>query len=163
MIALLEWVRPLQSWPLRGWLTAATATVGTVLVIGVPTDLIDTALFSRDVPPAWWAWPVLGLTASLTGLLVGTYVGNAAEGAKGSSASPRAGGLGGLLSFLAVGCPACNKLVLFAIGSNGALRWFQPLQPMLSIAGLLLLGRALLARLRSASACPTPRSIRRSN
>jgi hypothetical protein len=35
------------------------AAVGTavafVLVVAVPTDLIDTPLFSREIPPTWWA------------------------------------------------------------------------------------------------------------
>lgn len=161
MTAMLGWIRPLRSWPLRCWIAAAAVAVATVIVIGVPTDLIDTPFFARAVPPTWWAWPVLGSTAVLTGLLVGTYIGDPTPSTDPSSS--RAGGIGGLLSFFAVGCPVCNKLVLLAIGSNGALRWFQPVQPVLSVAGLLLLGWALATRLRSANACPVPRSTQQSN
>ena len=157
-----ELTQPLRSWTPRNWAAAVAVAVTTVVVVGVPTDLIDTPLFSREVPPTWWSWPVLVLTAVLTGLLVGTYVANPTI-TKNSSASSLAGGLGGLLSFFAVGCPVCNKLVLLAVGSNGAFRWFQPVQPVLSVAGLLLLGWAVVTRLRSANACPTPRSIRRSD
>jgi len=42
----------------------------------------------------------------------------------------RLGG-GGLLSFLAIGCPICNKLVVLALGLGGVLRWFAPIQPLL--------------------------------
>ena len=42
------------------------------------------------------------------------------------------------------------------LGTAGALRWFEPVQPILSIAGLLLLGWALRVRLRAERACPMP-------
>jgi hypothetical protein len=29
---------------------------------------------------------------------------------------------GGLLVYLAVGCPFCNKIALFALGASGAIR-----------------------------------------
>jgi hypothetical protein len=53
-----------------------------------------------------------------------------------------------VLSFLAAGCPACNKLVVLAVGTTGALDYFRPLQPLLGLASLVLLGVALGARLR---------------
>ncbi len=148
-------VRALLAWPRRRWVAACAAALGTVALVGVPTDLIDTPLFSRAVPPTWWAWPALILTAGLTGLLVATYVATPVDTESGRSAS-RAGSLGGVLSFFAVGCPVCNKLVLLALGTAGALRWFEPVQPILSIAGLLLLGWALRVRLRAERACPVP-------
>lgn len=61
--------------------------------------------------------------------------------------------MGGFLSFLAVGCPTCNKLVVLALGTTGALDWFAPAQPVLGIVSIALLAWALRARLRSAIAC----------
>jgi len=69
-------------------------------------------------------------------------------------APTRRGGIAGLLSFFAVGCPVCNKLVIVALGTTGALQWFEPVQPVLAVASIVLLGWALRSRLRSASACP---------
>ncbi|MDX1889699.1 hypothetical protein [Mycolicibacterium sp. 050158] len=152
-------LRPLLTWPRRRWIAAGAAALATIVLVGVPTDLIDTPLFSREVPPTWWSWPVLMLTATLTGLLVATYVATPPATGSDRSAS-RAGGVGGLLSFFAVGCPVCNKLVLLALGTSGALRWFQPVQPVLSVAGLLLLGWALRARLRTEQACRMPQRAR---
>jgi hypothetical protein len=63
---------------------------------------------------------------------------------------------GGLLSFFAVGCPTCNALVVLALGANGALAFFEPVQPFLAVGGIALLGDALRRRLRSETACEVP-------
>lgn len=136
----------LRAWPARRWIAAAVFTALTAVLIGVPTDLIDTPLFSRAIAPAWWSYPVWGLTAALTGLLCATYLADPAQSPPQPAAS-RAAGLGGVLSFLAVGCPVCNKAVLLAVGSSGALRWFAPAQPIVSVVGLVLLVWAVRTRL----------------
>lgn len=150
----------LASWSRRRWLAALGAAVVTGLVTGVPTALIPTPVFGREVPPTAWSWPVLVVTSVLSGLLFATYVrepGAAGAGAAEPAAEgTRAAGIGGLLSFLAVGCPVCNKIALLALGYSGALQWFAPLQPVLALAGVALLAWALRARLRGAVTCPVP-------
>ena len=158
----------LASWSRRRWLAALGAAVVTGLVIGVPTALIPTPVFGREVPPTAWSWPVLVVTGVLSGLLFATYVrepgaaGAGAARAEGAGAAEpaaegtRAAGIGGLLSFLAVGCPVCNKIALLALGYSGALQWFAPLQPVLAFVGVGLLAWALRTRLRGAVACPVP-------
>ena len=157
-------LQQLRSWPRRRWAAAAAAAALTVGLVGVPTDLVNTPLFSRAVPPTWWSWPVLVVTAVATGLLGATYVavpGVAVPGAAAPDRSPsRLGSAGGVLTYFAVGCPVCNKLVLLAVGSSGALHWFEPVQPVLAFAGLILLGWALRARLRAAQTCPVPSRAR---
>jgi hypothetical protein len=64
--------------------------------------------------------------------------------------------LGGVLSYLAVGCPVCNKIALLALGYSGALRWFAPAQPWLAAAGVGLLAYAFHRRLRGEIACAAP-------
>ncbi len=143
----------LRTWPARRWAAAVLGAAGTVAVIGLPTVLIPNPVFGRDVPPTWWAWPVLAVTAVLAGLLGATYVRlPAAE----RTTAAKAGLAGGILSYLAVGCPVCNKLALLALGYTGALRWFAPIQPWLAAAGMLLLGYALHRRLNGEIACPVP-------
>ena len=68
-------------------------------------------------------------------------------------APTRRGGIAGLLSFFAVGCPVCNKLVIVALGTTGARQWFEPVQPVLAVASIVLLGWALRSRLHSAIIC----------
>jgi hypothetical protein len=62
--------------------------------------------------------------------------------------------VGGLLSFFAIGCPTCNKLVLIALGSSGAVTWFEPVQPVLALGGIAVLVWALNKRLAGEVACP---------
>jgi hypothetical protein len=74
-------------------------------------------------------------------------------------ANRRKGTAGGLLTFFAVGCPVCNKLVLIALGSAGALTWFEPIQPILQAVAIALLAWAVLARLEGERFCPLPSRV----
>ncbi len=129
-----------------------------MLAVGLPTDVIPNPVFGRPVDVTWWSYPILLVTAVLGGLLMATYVRTDAsqhiDRLDADLDTPgRAGGLGGLLSFFAVGCPTCNKLAVLALGSTGALDWFAPAQPILAILSVVLLGWALRARLQSATLC----------
>ncbi len=143
----------LRTWPVRRWLTALLVGAASVVVIGIPTDLIDNPVFGREVPPTWWAWPSLLVSSALAGLLVATYVDTPKDGA--TDAATRGGWAGTALTFFAVGCPVCNKLVLLALGTAGALTWFEPVQPLLQVAAVALLAWALRKRLLGEMSCPT--------
>jgi len=149
-----------RTWTLRRWIAAMLATAGTFVLLGLPTAMIPNPVFARKIEAPWWTYPSLLVTAILAGLLLATYV---------SEHGPVRGGLdeptpeesrrvtiGGLLSFFAIGCPTCNKLVLIALGSSGAITWFEPVQPILALAGIALLAWALRRRLQSATACVVP-------
>lgn len=154
MIAVpLAW---LIAWPLRRWLSAAGAAIAFAMLVAIPTDLIDTPVFSREIPPTWWAWPSLIVSSLLGGLLVATYV--AAPDRPDATASRRGGWVGASLTYFAVGCPVCNKLVLLALGSAGAVTWFEPVQPVLQVLAITLLAWALRRRLLGELSCPTTTS-----
>jgi cobalamin synthase len=152
----------LAQWPGRRWQTAAVAAVATYVVVAIPTDLIDTPLFSREVPPTWWSFPVLAVTAVLTGLLLATYVSRdpASSGEEGEEEGRKGkfGAAGAIVSFFAVGCPVCNKLVLLALGTSGAMQYFEPIQPLLAALSIALLLWAFVKRATSEDRCPLPRS-----
>jgi hypothetical protein len=65
---------------------------------------------------------------------------------------------GGLLSALAIGCPVCNKLVVMLLGVSGALTVWAPLQPVLGVVSVALLGWALRTRPVTEPACRVPAS-----
>jgi hypothetical protein len=155
-------IAELQQWTLRRWVVAAAAAMLVGLVVGLPTDVIPNPVFGRPVAVTWWAYPVLVVTALLGGLLAATYVregrltvaGEPAELTTVDERAARKGGVAGMLSFFAVGCPVCNKLVVVALGTVGARRWFEPVQPLLAGASIVLMAVALRSRLRNADACP---------
>ena len=157
-------LRTLATWPARRWGVATLAAAATVLVVALPTALIPNPVFGREVAPTAWSWPVLLVTAVLSGLLTATYVRVPATPADdgeatgtGNVALDRTGAVGGLLTFFAVGCPVCNKVALLALGYAGAMQWFAPIQPWLAAAGVGLLAYALGRRLAGERRCPLPR------
>lgn len=143
-------LQSLRAWPPRRWATALLTAVVFGVVVAVPTDLIDTPYFSREIPPTWWSVPALISSAVLAGMAVATYV---ASPLADDRAGTRRGWVASLLTFFAVGCPVCNKLVLLLLGTSGALQWFEPLQPALQLLALALLGWALWSRLRGEVRC----------
>ncbi|HHU10941.1 MAG TPA: hypothetical protein GXZ60_13160 [Intrasporangiaceae bacterium] len=149
---LADHIDTLRTWTPRRWVAVAVATVGTILLIGLPTVLIPNPVFGREIPMTWWAWPALLVSAMLSGLLVGTYV-RAPRPSGHEDEGTRRGMLGGVLTFFAVGCPVCNKVVLLALGSAGAMQWFAPVQPLLAAAAVAALVWALHTRLRGERSC----------
>jgi len=146
----------LRSWTARRWVTAAAAALTTALVVAIPTAMLPTPVFGREIPTTWWAWPVLAMTSVLSGLLFATYVREPGSAPAASATIDRRGAAGGLLTFFAVGCPVCNKLALVALGYTGALQWFAPVQPFLAVGGVALLAWALRMRLRGQVAYRVP-------
>lgn len=146
----------LRGWPARRWITVTAVTILTLLVTAVPTAMIPTPLFTREVPTTAWAWPVLAVTSVLAGMVAATYVRRRDTPPRRDRGS-RLGTLGALTTFFAVGCPVCNKLVLLALGYTGALQFFAPAQPFLAVLAIALLGWALVTRIRRELNCPTER------
>lgn len=137
------------------------AAAAFVLVVAVPTDLVDTPWFMREIPPTWWAWPSLVASSVLGGLVTATYVRPSPTHlepgdsfvAPDDRVASRGSYMAGLLTFFAVGCPVCNKLVLLSLGAAGAVTWFQPFQPLLQLTAIALLTWALVRRLRNRASC----------
>ncbi|MFN2320602.1 MAG: hypothetical protein ABR500_13095 [Dermatophilaceae bacterium] len=157
----------LRGWGARRWAVAVASTLGTILLIGLPTVLIPNPVFGREIPTTWWNWPALLAAAVLSGLLVATYVRQSTplgvlENTDTEESGSRRGMIGGVLTFFAVGCPVCNKIVLIALGTSGAMQWFAPVQPLLAVAAVAALVWALHTRLRGERACkvtPAPTTL----
>lgn len=158
----------LAAWPRRSWVVAAVAAAATFLLIGLPTDVVPNPVFGRPVEVTWWAPWVLAVTAVLGGLVAATYVRPGAPEppdapgevppVDGLDRPGRLAGVAGVLGYFAVGCPVCNKLVVVALGTTGALQWFAPIQPILAVASVVALAVALRVRLRGQAACRVQRA-----
>ncbi len=148
----MEALTILGGWGKVRYLVATVAGLGWLFLSGLPTEMFDTPLFVRMTPVRWWDYPFWVAGAVLVGLLAATYVAAPArEGADASQGEKLFGG--GLLSVFAIGCPVCNKLVVLALGSGGALAYFAPVQPILGFLSVALLGYALRARLAAEWSC----------
>ena len=136
------------------------------LAYGLVAAIIPNPVFGREIPPASFAVVVWLVSAPLMGIIGATYSSPWApattplvilgpDGAKRGVAAPvddeRATWLGGVASFgtfLAIGCPLCNKLALVLLGTSGALSVWAPIQPVLGAASLVLLAATVVWRLR---------------
>ena len=136
-----------QDRKLLAWSIVLAAFVAVAL--GIPTDIVPNPWFTRMTPIytdqyVWWI-----TTSLLGGALLATYV-----VPRESSTSPAGSISGGILGYLAIGCPVCNKIVVGLIGFSGALNYFAPIQPILGALSVLLAGIALTVRLnRGADTC----------
>ena len=130
------------------------------VLIGVPSDLIDTPIFGRPVAVRWLDYLILVATSALIGLILAIRPSPSSEA--GTEADVERQGTatlwGGFVSFLAVGCPVCNQAIVALVGVSGALAWWAPVQPVVGLIALGLLLWTLRKRLRTyrLSACPIP-------
>ncbi len=134
-----------------------------LLLVGIPSGVIPNPFFVRPLDARATDFVFLGAMAALAVALGATYGVPAA-------CPPQDGkALGsGLLLFVGIGCPVCNKVVLLLVGATGAVTYFEPIQPLFSLAAFALMAVALALRLRDirrfgttapavpASAAPTP-------
>jgi len=141
----------MRTWTRKQWFVAVVAMLAAVVIMGLATAIIPNPVFVRMIATPWWAYPVWIAAAVLIGLIAGTYVSPVRQEDTGSQRRRSLGGA--LLAWFAVGCPTCNVLAVAALGTSGAVTWFQPLQPVLAVISLVLLGFALRSRLRNAAGC----------
>lgn len=141
----------LKNWSRQRWFIAILSSVITGLVIALPTAIIENPIFGRDIAVTLWSIPVLLITSILSGMLFATYIRN--ESSLDEDKSLKLGTAGALFSFLAVGCPVCNKIALIALGYSGAIKYFAPVQPYLAILGVVILSYALIKRLDGEIIC----------
>lgn len=141
----------LLTWGLRRWGVAIGVGFVTFFAIALPTAVVENPIFGREIAVTSWSVTVLVITSILTGLLTATYVKN--DYSDDNPVQLKLGGAGALLSFFAVGCPVCNKLVLIALGYSGAIQYFAPIQPYLAFAGIALLVYSLRMRLNNEYSC----------
>lgn len=143
-------ISALRLWPLRAWTIALVSFVATLVVSGIPTGIVPSTLYHRMTPVLWWNYPIWIVSALLLGLLAGSYFSGMPLPPKDPG---RHGVWGEFISFIAIGCPICNKIVVALLGVSGALSYFAPLQPILGIMGVALLVWTVWLRLRNQTTC----------
>lgn len=109
--------------------TASFAGLGTV------SALWDNPFFIRMTPAGGWE---IGLLAALS-LLLGAYV-----AIRRPACSVKAAGTGGVLGFLGIACPVCNKILLLLFGGELLLTYFEPVRVYVAAVGVIIMLAALV-------------------
>lgn len=136
------------------WIRAVGLAVVAGVAIAIPADLIDNRFFGRPIEPKTIDYVILAVTAALIGLILAIRPPKSEDTERQDTGTM----FGGLVSFLAVGCPVCNQLVVALVGTSGALSWWAPVQPVVGLLAVGLLLYTLRLRLRTyrLTACPLP-------
>jgi len=134
-------------WP-RALTSFVAGTLLVALLTGIPTDVVPNAWYTRMTPVEAYAVPVWATVSVLSGVLAASFWGVRTAVCP-TRASGTFGSVGAALSWLAIGCPLCNKLVILAIGASGALTFFAPLQPWLAAMSVVLLLASIAWRWRA--------------
>lgn len=111
----------------------AFAAVGTV------SALWPNPLFMRMTPAGGLEIGLLALLA----LLAGVYVAVRRPACRNFTAS-----WGGVLGFLGVACPVCNKLLLLLFGAEVLLVYFEPVRLYVATLGVMILAFAVVREQR---------------
>ena len=147
-------VETLGSLPSGTWLRAIPIALFAGVLIAIPSDLIDNPIFGRPVPPRAIDYVILAITASLIGLILAIQPERTEDAERQETRTM----FGGFVSFLAVGCPVCNQVVVALVGTSGALSWWAPVQPIVGLIAIGVLLYTLRMRLQTyrLTACPLP-------
>ncbi|TBN46780.1 hypothetical protein EYF88_15975 [Paracoccus sediminis] len=114
---------------LRGTLVA----LAVFAVVGTVSAVWTNPLFVRMTPVGAWEALAAGVMAVLAGATAALWVPQCrARGARS----------GGVVGFLGIACPTCNKLLMFLFGGPVLLAWFDPVRPYLALAGIVVMAFA---------------------
>lgn len=143
----------------RFWLAVVLGTVASLILLGLVSAIIPNPVIVRTIPPDGPAIAVWIASAPLMGVLLAASLSapRTASVAVGRDLTGSGLTIGSLAAFFAIGCPVCNKIVLLALGTTGALTVFAPIQPIIGIGSLVLLAVTVRWSLRRrASGCAVP-------
>ena len=128
---------------MRRVLLSLGVAVGSFVVLGTVSALWDNPLFFRMTPAGELE---IGLLLLLS-LGLGAYVAVRRQCGPDNTASA-----GGVLGFLGIACPVCNKVLLLLFGGELLLTYFEPVRVYVAAAGVLLVGWALTWEWRQGAA-----------
>ena len=120
----------------RGLAVAAV----TFVVLGTVTALWENSLFVRMTPAGSLEIALLAIQSVLLGLFFAIPRTACAGGQAGT---------GSVLAFLGVACPVCNKILLYVVGAELLLVYFEPVRIYIAALGVAITAFALWWKWRS--------------
>lgn len=108
----------------------ALAIAGFVL-LGTVAALWDNPFFVRMTPAGGWEIAMLGAMSAISGVYIAI---------RRPFCPVKGAGAGGILAFLGVACPVCNKILLLIFGGELLMTYYEPIRIYVAAAGTLVVG-----------------------
>ena len=115
-------------------LKGLAVALGSFVALGTVAALWENPLFVRMTPAGDLEVVLLGLLS----VLLGTYV-----AIRRPFCSAKTAGVGGVLGFIGVACPVCNKVLLLLFGGELLLTYFEPVRVYVAAIGVLAVAAAV--------------------
>ena len=114
--------------------------VGAAMYAGLGTvaALWENPLFMRMTPTGGFEITLLLLLSVLAGLYVGLPQ---------AECGKRTAGTGGVIGFLGIACPVCNKILVLLFGGALLLEYYEPVRLYLALGGVVLVAGAIWFKL----------------
>lgn len=103
---------------------------GAFVLMGTVTALWQNPFFTRMTPTSGYEYWLLVAES----ILLGFYFGIPKAVAAATCST-----VGGVLGFLGIACPVCNKILLLLFGSGLLLTYFEPIRLYVGLIGIALL------------------------
>ena len=142
----------IQDTSFKKLLSGIAVAIVTFVALGTVAALWDNPFFIRMTPAGGWEIGLLALLAFLSGLYVVI---------RRPFCSNNTVSVGGVLGFLGVACPVCNKILLLAFGSELLLTYYEPARIYVAAIGVAIAAWAVVREWRQRDAIPViePSSI----
>ena len=121
---------------LRRWAIGLAATLVSFAALGTVAALWDNPFFVRMTPAGGWEVGLLALLSVLTGVYVAI---------RRTACGTRRAAAGGIVGFVGIACPVCNKVLLLLFGGDLLMTYFEPVRIYFAGGGSVLVLAAILA------------------
>ena len=110
--------------------------VGSLSFVGLGTvsALWENPFFIRMTPVGGWEITLLALLS----ILIGIYI-----AIRSPLCATKSATTGGVLGFLGIACPVCNKILLLLFGGELLMTYFEPVRIYVAVLGVLVTATAV--------------------
>jgi len=129
---------------LKYWLIGVASSITLFFLLGIPTDVVPNPWFMRMIEVTTLDYVFLTTSSVLLGAYIGIHYYKKHTATK-CEVAAYSGGIG---SFLAFGCPVCNKILILLFGATALMTYLEPYRPFLGFTSVAVLGGAVYWRVK---------------